>query len=45
MSDVTKQGTAVQARSAALAAQVEQLNGELLEQVRELNSVVGKIVR
>jgi cell division protein FtsB len=38
MSDATKQGTAVQARSEALADQVEQLNGELLEQVRELSA-------
>ena len=38
MSDVTKQGTVVQARSAALAAQAEQLNGELLEQVRGITA-------
>jgi hypothetical protein len=44
MSDVTKQGTAVQARSEALAAQVEQLNGELLEQVRGIPAKQWRLV-
>lgn len=38
MSDVTRQGTGTRARGEALAAQVEQINGELLAQVRALTA-------